>query len=261
MRKLLVLVALFAACISAFAQNPHLKFDHFTVQDGLPERQIQFIKQDDQGYVWVGTQNGLLRYDGYKSKVYRFGVDKDAVFQSCSVRSAILDKDRNLWVSTLGNGLFRYDRSKDIFVQYKYPQNNTNKGFYDQFLTTSDKNVNLWLIEFRAINNQNKSQVVRFDPKTGNFDVFGDEQKGVRNLDAKDNYDLLKAADGTMWLGTSSGLFRYDDKGDRFHRQPISTDTTTRDTIYNVYEAPSEKGILWLSGMKKNSRQALYPAL
>jgi len=51
------------------AQTDQLKFDHFTDKEGLPDPQIQFIKQDDQGYIWIGTALGMVRYDGYKLKV------------------------------------------------------------------------------------------------------------------------------------------------------------------------------------------------
>jgi ligand-binding sensor domain-containing protein len=90
MKRILLLVILLTCLNNIYAQSTHLKFDHFTVIDGLPERQVQFIKQDDLGYIWLGTQNGLLRYDGYKPKVYRFGVGKGAIFTNCSTAAVFL---------------------------------------------------------------------------------------------------------------------------------------------------------------------------
>src|ERR1700753_3223789 len=119
MKKFLPLVLLLISINYAHAQSAHIKFDHFTVKDGLPERQISFIKQDNEGYIWMGTQNGLVRYDGYKAKVYRFGVDKDAAYQICSPQSMLIDKDNTIWITASGNGLFRYDRPSDNFIQYK----------------------------------------------------------------------------------------------------------------------------------------------
>jgi hypothetical protein len=50
---------------------PEPKFEHLTIQDGLPGTGAQFIMQDHFGYLWIGTSNGLVRYDGYDMKVYQ----------------------------------------------------------------------------------------------------------------------------------------------------------------------------------------------
>lgn len=133
MRKTLLLVLLLAGLHYSYAQESTIKFDHLTVREGLPERVVQFVQQDSQGYIWIGTQNGLLRYDGYKPKVYRFGVDKNALSPSCSVGSMHEDKDKNLWFTTYENGLFRYNRATDSFIQYKYPEVNGKPEFTIQF--------------------------------------------------------------------------------------------------------------------------------
>jgi ligand-binding sensor domain-containing protein len=121
MKRYLLFLLLLSSLQFSKAQNGHLKFDHFSVTEGLPERQVRFIKQDQQGYIWMGTQNGLVRYDGYKPKVYRMGVTDISITQNCTVNSMIADDDNNLWFATRGNGLFKYNYSSDSFIQYKYP--------------------------------------------------------------------------------------------------------------------------------------------
>ncbi|MDB5135939.1 MAG: tetratricopeptide repeat protein [Mucilaginibacter sp.] len=144
MKKILLLLLLLTGIKYTYAQSAHLKFDHFTVKDGLPERQIQFIQQDDQGYMWIGTQNGLVRYDGYKPKVYRFGVAKNDIYQNCSAESMLIDKDKNIWICTVGNGLFRYNRKTDSFIQYPYPQKPGKRESFKALLAESDQDGNLW---------------------------------------------------------------------------------------------------------------------
>ena len=57
----------------SFAQdrlNPPLHFDHLTINEGLSNNTVYFMIQDRYGYIWIGTQNGLNKYDGYSFKNY-----------------------------------------------------------------------------------------------------------------------------------------------------------------------------------------------
>src|ERR1700744_3837092 len=107
MKKLLLLLLFFASISRGNTQAPDIKFEHIGVKEGLPEQQIQALKQDAQGYIWIGTQDGLVRYDGYNYKVYNLGTDKLNKFNTTDVGSIVEDKQKNLWVSSAGNGIFR----------------------------------------------------------------------------------------------------------------------------------------------------------
>ncbi|HTE00866.1 MAG TPA: two-component regulator propeller domain-containing protein [Mucilaginibacter sp.] len=254
MKRILLLVLLSIGLQPVFGQSSHLKFDHFTVQDGLPERQAQFVKQDDMGYIWVGTQNGLLRYDGYKPRVYRFGVDKDAPYQTCTVSSFIIDKNKTIWVSTIGNGLFRYDRLADKFIQYKYPKNG-EKISTTQGLAAVDNNNNLWAFNSTSLNN-NGVGLAKFKPATGSFESFNKKQKEAHYLDANDLFYICKAAGGIIWIGTNNGLFKYDYKKDQFDPYKFRAGNAHQDSVYTIYEAPSEKGVLWLNTVEYATKKA-----
>src|SRR5579872_5973660 len=116
MRKSLLVLLLLISLQQGNAQSGHIKFDHLTVKDGLPSRDgspdidINFIQQDDQGYIWIGTPDGLVRYDGYKLRVYPLGVDKDKGVYNNSVYGMISDENKHLWF-TVGNNLYGYNRS------------------------------------------------------------------------------------------------------------------------------------------------------
>jgi len=176
MKKILLLVLLLSGIKYIHAQTTHLKFDHFTVKDGLPERQIQFIKQDDQGYIWVGTQNGLVCYDGYKPKVYRFGVAKNDIYQNCSALSMLIDKDKNIWISTLGNGLLRYNRKTDSFIQYPYPQKPGKREAFGALLAESDREGNLWAYSYK-LGDYTAADILKFNQQSGQYEHFNKKQK------------------------------------------------------------------------------------
>jgi signal transduction histidine kinase len=62
MNRILLFVTFLFICISSPAQNNQIKFDHFTIQEGLPDRRLMTMTHDSLGYIWMGTQNGLLQH-------------------------------------------------------------------------------------------------------------------------------------------------------------------------------------------------------
>lgn len=248
--KKLLLVLLIIGYKYTHAQSAHIKFDHFTVKDGLPERQVRFIKQDNLGYIWIGTQNGLVRYDGYKPKVYRFGVDKDAFYQTCSAETMVIDNDNTMWVSTFGNGLFRYDRQADKFIQYKYAQPG-KKLTRVELLSFTDSKNNLWSLDHTFPGSY--VGISKFDHDKQQFEYFNPDQKGPHHLDAQKCLYITKASDGTIWLGTSEGLYSYNYNADQFRAIPL--EELRHDTISRIYEAPSENGVLWLNKASKQTKE------
>ena len=109
-RRLLLLVGL---VIVATANAQPYQFIHFNKENsGLSFDGINVLKQDSRGYVWVGTQKGLCRYDGVRFKVY----DKNnAGFESDHICSLDSDTRGNLWIGTSDGQVFEYDYSTDSF--------------------------------------------------------------------------------------------------------------------------------------------------
>src|SRR5215831_616316 len=78
MKTLLITLIALLSLQLCFAQNnaPPPHFDLLSVKDGMPEGTVMDLLQDREGYIWVATQNGLVRYDGYTAKVYDFGIEE-----------------------------------------------------------------------------------------------------------------------------------------------------------------------------------------
>ncbi len=90
-------------------QKPQLKFKTFTQADGLVDHTIQAILEDSYGFLWLGTQSGLQKYDGISFKTYEH-VEGDTIGLSSSfIRSLCEDGDGNIWIGT-DQGLNFFDR-------------------------------------------------------------------------------------------------------------------------------------------------------
>ncbi len=110
---LLLLLQCYCFCNAQTNNAPELHLNYLTVKDGLPEGTAQALLQDKEGYTWMGTQAGLVRYDGYNPKTYILGQD---IPYKKNVSALYEDRSGTLWAGTILQGLFYYDREKDKFI-------------------------------------------------------------------------------------------------------------------------------------------------
>src|SRR6056297_1128784 len=96
----------------------NVKFEHITIEDGLPHSKINTIYQDHHGYIWFGTNDGVARYNGYEFTVYQH-VPKDTNSISHNlIRDIFEDRWKNLWIATDAGGLNLFNPQKDNFIRY-----------------------------------------------------------------------------------------------------------------------------------------------
>src|SRR3954470_6206360 len=114
MKALLTTLTVLLLLQICLAQNnvSTLHFNLLSVKDGMPEGTVLNLLQDKEGYMWIGTQKGLVRFDGYSTKVYDFGIkDPYAIF----VTKIFEDSKGQLWFGVT-NALYKYDRAGDHFI-------------------------------------------------------------------------------------------------------------------------------------------------
>jgi len=116
MKKIYIHIILFLHCIlSISAQSLIQDFSHLTSEDGLVGNTINCVTQDKNGFMWVGTNSGLSRYDGYVFKNWKSFSSK--AINTVIVNSIVVDKYNNLWVATYGNGLWKYNQATSSFTK------------------------------------------------------------------------------------------------------------------------------------------------
>ncbi|HYC83955.1 MAG TPA: two-component regulator propeller domain-containing protein [Chryseosolibacter sp.] len=92
-----------------------MKFERFTTADGLPSNIIYSIFQDSKGFLWLGTHEGLCRYDGYRFKIFRNDPSDTSTICANQIFSICEDSDGNIWAAT-ANGLCRFNYSQNNFT-------------------------------------------------------------------------------------------------------------------------------------------------
>lgn len=107
-----------------FSQDYGYHIEQIDMEDGLAGGVIYTVYQDRQGYIWIGTINGLFKYDGFQFKRYSQLRNKNSI-KGREVKDIVQDDLGNIWLAIWGgNGLQRYDPKEDKFYSYKHDSSN-----------------------------------------------------------------------------------------------------------------------------------------
>ena len=206
-----------ASARSASEPGPKIEFRRLTLQDGLSQSTINCIVQDEQGFMWFGTQDGLNRYDGYTFKVYRhepenpYSLSDNYVIGCLRTEHSAHDA---LWVITLDGALQRYEPEGERFVRYDLSLEDPFQQRGSEFTTRLvDSKGRLWLGTFG-------DGLLRYDPETDRFTHYQHDPDDPTSLGHRIVWQLLEDREGTIWVGTEGGLNRYDATRDGFVRYP-----------------------------------------
>jgi ligand-binding sensor domain-containing protein len=102
-----MILLLFNHC--AFAQKPSLYFERLTTQNGLSNNKVNCFIQDQRGFMWIGTNDGLNRYDGQYFTIFRKQQDNGSGLSGNIITDLVEDKKEILWIATADGGLTKYD--------------------------------------------------------------------------------------------------------------------------------------------------------
>jgi ligand-binding sensor domain-containing protein/anti-sigma regulatory factor (Ser/Thr protein kinase) len=211
---------LLLCCLQIQAQ-PIRYFTHFTENEGLSDNHVQCVLRDRMGYLWVGTANGLNRYDGYTFRHY-FPDTRQPQYTISNECITDLKEDSAgfIWIAT-HNGLNRYDPRTETFKVWK------NTGRSDGSLPNAlvqgllPDQDGVWL----ACDNRD---LTVFDPTHGLFKTYPWKAFLVQTLPntAHISYQTIftihPKGDTALWLETKFGLFSFDKKTALFAFHPRS---------------------------------------
>ena len=198
-RLLLLVCALMVLCQSATATPLlTLRFEHLGLAQGLASDSVEAFAQDQQGFLWIGGQGGLSRYDGYSVKNYRAVANQPYSLAKDYVRALHVDTRGRLWIGTNG-GLNLYDRANDRFLLFRPPAAGpTSADIFVINRIINDGKDGMWL--------GTSGGLQHFNPATGQFSMLRHNPADNTSLVNDDVLALTRDANGTLWVGTSKGL-------------------------------------------------------
>jgi ligand-binding sensor domain-containing protein/signal transduction histidine kinase len=229
---------------AAHASVSPLQFQHLTIENGLSQSSIHAVFQDSRGFLWLGAQEGLNRYNGYTFTVYRSKLGDSLSLSHSWVMCLAEDRTGRLWVGTNGGGLNAYDRTTQSFRTYQAAgRPEATKTLCNNFVNALylDRTGTLWVGTDNGLN--------RYNAASDDFRQFRHSDDDSHSLSGTFVYAIAEDANGTLWVGTDYGLNRYNPATQDFERVYFKPD---EGSIGNEIRAiaPTPDGSLWLGSYK-----------
>ncbi|MCP5103303.1 MAG: helix-turn-helix domain-containing protein, partial [bacterium] len=204
-------------------------FHHLTTKNGLPQNTIYTITQDEDSYIWIGTDQGLVRFDG--SKFQHFNKANTQHIKNNSITALFTAHDGTLWVGTFGGGVTLYDYKSNTFSSYS-----SQNGLANDFIwaITQDRENNIWLGTVGG-------GLIRFNEKR--FKSFTTKNGLSDNI----VNTILQDHKGNLWIGTENGLNQLE-PGNPGNTPEFKVYTTKHGLADNKVMSLLEdrRGVLWI---------------
>ncbi|MBT8073526.1 MAG: response regulator, partial [Xanthomonadales bacterium] len=240
-----------------YAWQKHIRFDRISIDQGLPDNYVRSIIQDQHGFTWFGSANGLAKYDGYRFTVYRHDINDPNSISSNEIIYVFEDSQGTLWIGT-DAGLNRFNREQETFTHFRHdPENPASLGGEVVATIYEDTGGFLWIGHWF-------SGLSKFDRVNETFEQYHHDPEKPESLPPGVVFAILEDRSGVFWVGTwaregSPDLTRFDRKSKIFSRffscsaeqpqcpQPIvETGRPPTPMINTIFE--DRLGIIWIGG-------------
>lgn len=229
------ILLVFLSVKTAFSQT-ELRFDIFTQEEGLPNNQIQCIYQDSKGWMWIGTSQGLSRFDSYNFVNFLPNPNDSSSLQGNLVRIITENKNGDLLIGTELGGLNIFDREKETFShpfqgfpEFRYREVSVNDILIDE-------KGNYWIAtDFNVLIYDTLGKLIPLVPELAD----PDKRLGgnfVRNL----KFDHK----GKLWIGTNNGVYIYHPSTNKLETFDLPFKESQNREIWELYG--DEDGLIWI---------------
>ena len=241
-------------CFSLFTVNANdFKFEHLTSENGLSNGIVNCIFQDSKGFIWVGADDGLNRYDAYGFKTFKNEPGNLSSISGNIIVSIAEDSHTNLWIATRNNGLNCYHRESGLFLRFQSQQNNKNSLSTDKLkkvFVDSDDNVLIGTLG-GGLN------VYRSDAKK--FEHYTCQEDDGNSISGNSVFSIIADADGKFWIATdSNSINHFDLNSGFFTRYTFSEKNIGSDTDIGITLLKDNNGSVWI-GTNNNGLYCFDP--
>ncbi len=228
------------------------EFERVGDTESIPHNIATALAQDSQGLIWIGTQDGLLRFDGYRFRHFKHEPSVPTSLSGDFVVSLLAAKDGRIWVGTNSDGLALFDPRSEQFQHFKNdPKQADSLGAGIISALVEDASGGLWIATDQGLDYlpRHSKSFQHFRPQAGKTGSLLD--KRVRSL--------LLDKSSRLWVGSASGLQRLSVDGRNFDliaSNPTDKQSLNGQEVISLFEAGDGK--IWL-GTRKYGAAWLIP--
>ena len=222
-------------------QQRNLRFTDLDSAKGLSQDSVMALTQDKQGFIWIGTQEGLNRYDGHQITVFERDRQNENSLSHNWVWCLSVANDGTLWIGTDGGGISLYDTVNDSFRTIQSDPNNTNTISSNRIRALhQDRAGNYWVGTVNAGLN-------RIDGETGAVQRYRFDPEDQTSLPHDSVLTILEDRRGRVWIGTDGGgLARFDRASNGFVRYQPNDNEYSLSGRRVAAVAEDRDGALWI---------------
>lgn len=238
--------------LSLHARSEDIKFHPLTIEDGLSQSSIFCILQDSKGFIWIGTEDGLNKYDGYNFKWYKNVLGSPESLSLNYIKAICEDRSGYLWIGTYGGGLNRFNHGKNQFTHYKFSPGSSD-CLVDNFVNSvyEDRKGTLWIGTENGLN--------EFDPEKEIFVSYRANPGEPASLSGSRVICIYEDRAGVLWMGTNNGLNKLNRETGQFtsyQHDPDNPHSLSHNFVNSICE--DKNGNLWVGtqdGLNKFDRE------
>jgi signal transduction histidine kinase/ligand-binding sensor domain-containing protein/CheY-like chemotaxis protein len=186
------------------AQNTNIRFKNYSQEDGLSQSWVRAIVQDNSGYMWFGTSDGLNRFDGYKFVTYLPDPGNSATLGNSYINDLGLNGLNDLWICT-NNGVYQYLHSKENFRRLPMKEN-------ERVICVLDEGGDsiVWFGSGNGLHKYNINKEI--------LHTYYSKEDDSSSLSHNYVLCLYRDSYGNLWIGTSKGMNLFNEKDETFTR-------------------------------------------
>jgi ligand-binding sensor domain-containing protein/two-component sensor histidine kinase len=235
MRRILVFLLVFFIFQSMKAETKRFFTNHFGTADGLSSNQVQAIVQDKKGFLWIGTPNGLQRFDGRKFMTYKIWTPETQ--SAKSVTDIVLDQQDLMWLR-VGDDYGYYHPETEFFTKVPFEKNESRNSGESLWM---DSQGRIYVI---LINDK----VLWIDQEKG---VITDSSLPIRIPEGWRPNSIFEDRNGWYWISCVEGIAAFDPNNDKLYtssNNPLGLPILKRKEINQVTNLYQDKsGVFWIN--------------
>ena len=207
----------------SYAQSKNLIFNNINIEQGISQSTIEDIFQDSEGYIWLGTNDGLNRYNGYEFKIYNYEEYQNSISHN-GITDITEDKYGNIWVNTV-SGVNKINKKTEKISNYTEINGKIKEDSTTEIIVTKDNNILVGTYEGLNI----------YNAKEDRFDIILEQKDGILSSCI---YSIDEDINGNIWIGTELGLNKLSKDF------KVLETYTSESEIYNIF-CDDENGFVW----------------